>query len=476
MRCSRAQDELSAYLDEELDARAREELRGHLQGCAACRAALDELRRTVESVRALPPAAAPAGFREGVMAKLQETPAPAAEPVETFRAPIWRRLWPVAAAIFVAVMISILYPASRPAHENLRSMAVRPESAPREMEFDKLEPASPATEGSGMLATAPEPDRGYESNALPDYTPAKGGAEAKGGPVATAKSAGDVAVAEAGGAVGKAGASAAMKPGDERLFARADTKNKEVVTNALEDFSTAPRKSGDDGTNMAATAPKDADRPLAKAPPQPTDRAANAAAAHLPEQRAELGGVPGAAAFAPMEIVVVSADPDRARLVARGLLEKRGWLTKEQAGPAAGAAVAKAEAAPPGTIRLSLAAAQVDELRQELARAGLIVMPAMRDQAMQSLRGAVRREEAAAKNAAPIIAQGPQRSPEMAQQRRIPDEAQAVAVEQETQQAPAAPATQQQDVAQMRQDQFGYVRARDAQGALPVLLKFIKAE
>jgi hypothetical protein len=47
-------EELSAYLDHELDAAAEARVAEHLAGCAACRVQLDGLRETVHAVRALP--------------------------------------------------------------------------------------------------------------------------------------------------------------------------------------------------------------------------------------------------------------------------------------------------------------------------------------------------------------------------------------------------------------------------------------
>jgi hypothetical protein len=47
-------DVLSAYLDEQLEAAARERLERHLGDCDACRAELDELRATVGALRQMP--------------------------------------------------------------------------------------------------------------------------------------------------------------------------------------------------------------------------------------------------------------------------------------------------------------------------------------------------------------------------------------------------------------------------------------
>ena len=53
MKNHRELEQLSAYLDGELDAGAQAHLESHLPGCAECRATLDALRTTVTELRAL---------------------------------------------------------------------------------------------------------------------------------------------------------------------------------------------------------------------------------------------------------------------------------------------------------------------------------------------------------------------------------------------------------------------------------------
>src|SRR5215470_20045058 len=52
MTCEQARPLLGAHLDHELDARAAQELEAHLEGCAACRAELADLRALGEAARA----------------------------------------------------------------------------------------------------------------------------------------------------------------------------------------------------------------------------------------------------------------------------------------------------------------------------------------------------------------------------------------------------------------------------------------
>ncbi|MDR7592538.1 MAG: zf-HC2 domain-containing protein, partial [Armatimonadota bacterium] len=64
-------DDLSAYLDHEVDAQTRAVLEGHLEACPSCRARLDALEQTVGAVRALGPVSAPPAVRAAVYDRLR---------------------------------------------------------------------------------------------------------------------------------------------------------------------------------------------------------------------------------------------------------------------------------------------------------------------------------------------------------------------------------------------------------------------
>jgi len=55
-------EQLSAYVDSELDAPVRAELEAHLETCASCRARLDGLRQTVNAIRSIPMETPPRAF------------------------------------------------------------------------------------------------------------------------------------------------------------------------------------------------------------------------------------------------------------------------------------------------------------------------------------------------------------------------------------------------------------------------------
>lgn len=96
---------LSEYLDDELSATERRQLEDHLQGCAACRATLEELRAVVARAASLEDRAPAGDLWPGVAARIGA----AGSGVEAVAGGRWRRLRlvftvPQLAAAAVAVM------------------------------------------------------------------------------------------------------------------------------------------------------------------------------------------------------------------------------------------------------------------------------------------------------------------------------------------------------------------------------------
>jgi hypothetical protein len=69
---------LSALIDGALPVAEAARVEAHLEGCAVCRAALDDLRATVTMVREVEPMGAPEGFAGRVRARLEAAPQPGA--------------------------------------------------------------------------------------------------------------------------------------------------------------------------------------------------------------------------------------------------------------------------------------------------------------------------------------------------------------------------------------------------------------
>jgi anti-sigma factor RsiW len=93
------QDQLSAYVDNELDGSERSQLDAHLATCSTCRSRLDALRQTVSALRALPMETPPRAFA-----------VPAQRRQSLRWAPIGWAGSAVAAVLVVAFGISQLHP------------------------------------------------------------------------------------------------------------------------------------------------------------------------------------------------------------------------------------------------------------------------------------------------------------------------------------------------------------------------------
>jgi anti-sigma factor RsiW len=108
MTCRDVEALVSAYLDGELDSARSSALRGHLRGCAACRALADDHARIGGALADLEPAEPPPTMWDGVMARLAD-----AERADARRSRlglvgrrVWERvrpqLWPATAVLAAA--------------------------------------------------------------------------------------------------------------------------------------------------------------------------------------------------------------------------------------------------------------------------------------------------------------------------------------------------------------------------------------
>ena len=110
MTCAERREALIAYLDEELGATERAELENHLEGCEACRAALEAERRLSSALAALPSVEPPRDFEARFWARVaREREAPAG----FFERLLTRRLALTlggAAAAVVAIVLALRGP------------------------------------------------------------------------------------------------------------------------------------------------------------------------------------------------------------------------------------------------------------------------------------------------------------------------------------------------------------------------------
>jgi anti-sigma factor RsiW len=79
--------ELTAYVDGELGPAETSTVRAHLLGCADCRSTEALLRRTVQTLAALPAFEPSLGLRRTVLTKVEATPAPVRERLARFLRP-----------------------------------------------------------------------------------------------------------------------------------------------------------------------------------------------------------------------------------------------------------------------------------------------------------------------------------------------------------------------------------------------------
>lgn len=118
MNCKEVQDKLSAYLDNELEAKERALLDGHLVDCPACQEELQDLQMLVEQLSSLEEMIPPPEFRTELFAKLEEglkkteVSAPMKKGLlanlrqKLFGAKRYSGLVPVAIALIMLVLIS----------------------------------------------------------------------------------------------------------------------------------------------------------------------------------------------------------------------------------------------------------------------------------------------------------------------------------------------------------------------------------
>jgi len=163
MTIDEVREQLSAYLDGELDEPTRRAVDAALKAHPELRAELDALRRTVALVRSMPRRSAPSGFAERVQAAIAQKAAGAVPLGRSARAD-WLRHWravALAAAACLVVGVTALV-ASRTS--TTRDSARRFETTPAAPEAT----APSATEGSEGPADRAEPGRAGKGVKLAD--------------------------------------------------------------------------------------------------------------------------------------------------------------------------------------------------------------------------------------------------------------------------------------------------------------------
>jgi hypothetical protein len=118
MTCRDVEARITAYLEGDLDATTSSALRGHLRGCAACRALAEDHARIAGALADLPPAEPPAALWDGVLARVAEAEAADARRsrLAILGARAWARLRPQlvpALAVGAAAAIVLVWTITR---------------------------------------------------------------------------------------------------------------------------------------------------------------------------------------------------------------------------------------------------------------------------------------------------------------------------------------------------------------------------
>jgi len=172
MKCNEAIERFSEYLDGALPQGERAAVEAHVGRCAACRAELDALRRTVQAAAGLPHRRAPAGFASRVMSRIEAGETAGQAPGRRIIT-LWPRLAAVAALLLVAAGVSLFIVTRQPevhrfaletgseekGRQAIEAPSVEPAAAPAPEAAAKKDGAQPAEGGPGVAD-----DKGKESH------------------------------------------------------------------------------------------------------------------------------------------------------------------------------------------------------------------------------------------------------------------------------------------------------------------------
>lgn len=107
MNCQDARELFSGRVDGEQSAEERAELDAHLAGCAECRRELARFEGTVALLRGVPPARAPVGFVDRVVAAARPVPWPARLRRRLVEPLAWGQ--PIAATVGILIAVTAVY-------------------------------------------------------------------------------------------------------------------------------------------------------------------------------------------------------------------------------------------------------------------------------------------------------------------------------------------------------------------------------
>jgi hypothetical protein len=174
----RFRDQLSAYIDGELEAAAAERLEAHLAACEGCRLELEQLRVTAVALRDLPEAEAPRSFTLSPKAtRLGESPerAAARRPLTRATAPLALGMRLAAAGVAVALAAVFVVDLSGLAEDNEAGTAAPQAASDRGTEYGVPTDSAAAPSAEGAQTPAAGSDTGTPSKTSKAQPPAETG-------------------------------------------------------------------------------------------------------------------------------------------------------------------------------------------------------------------------------------------------------------------------------------------------------------
>ncbi len=158
-RHRRLRDQLSAYIDGELDASATERLEHHLAECGGCRQEMEQLRATVAALQELPAVEPPRSFTLRPERVAARPPMPVASPLA-----LGARI--AAAGVAAALAVVLVVDLGHFGGDGVTDEATAPQMMRSEADEGELEAAGGAAapeEAQGAPAAEPEAGDGVET-------------------------------------------------------------------------------------------------------------------------------------------------------------------------------------------------------------------------------------------------------------------------------------------------------------------------
>lgn len=157
MKCDKAREQFSRYLENDLNPELRAEFEEHLSSCGECEALYDRFHATVVMLEEMPEVEPPAGFHAAVMARVEQARRTVAHPVRWW-AVDWQRVFTIrvparAVAAGFAVIIVLALAVQLTPLNNIAASLLFGKRAPDSVITERIE-APPGPRPYGTLPEA----------------------------------------------------------------------------------------------------------------------------------------------------------------------------------------------------------------------------------------------------------------------------------------------------------------------------------